>query len=297
MALQETSTPSRIMRFIEFPLTRIIIAILFFVVASFLSKIILLPFNDLLSDKNIEIAIRTSVSILCFLLAYIAFVKLIEKRKITELSHEYFFRDSLSGILAISIMVAVVYGYLILGGYLRVESRNPVSFMIIPFFASLSAGIIEEIIFRGVFYRIIEEKLGTYIALIITAIFFGLIHLMNKNATIEGALSIVATAGFLLALAFTLTKRLWLPISMHFTWNFLTGGVFATIVSGNAQGKGLFNTTLSGPEVITGGVFGPEASLITVICGVSLAGIFFYLVKRKGVIVKPFWKNKFTSIS
>lgn len=74
------------------------------------------------------------------------------------------------------------------------------------------------------------------------------------------AVSLGDAAPFL-AIAYTATRSLWLPIGLHFAWNFTESGVFGTAVSGADGEHGLLRTVLSGPEVLTGGTFGPEASL------------------------------------
>ena len=123
--------------------------------------------------------------------------------------------------------------------------------------AVLSA-IGEEIIFRGVVFRIFEEMFGTFIALMVSAGFFGLIHMGNHGATVTSGAAIALEAGLLLAVSYAVVRNLWLPIGLHFGWNFAESGIFGSVVSGNAF-KGLFNTTLTGPDMLTGGKFGPEA--------------------------------------
>jgi uncharacterized protein len=97
------------------------------------------------------------------------------------------------------------------------------------------AGVREEIVFRGLIFRIAEESLGTVWALAISATLFGVIHLIGPNATVLGALVIIFEAGILLAAAFVLTRRLWLCIGLHVAWNFTQCGIFGVAVSGTAS--------------------------------------------------------------
>jgi membrane protease YdiL (CAAX protease family) len=129
-----------------------------------------------------------------------------------------------------------------------------------------SVAVIEELLFRGILFRIMEEHLGTVITLAASSILFGLTHLVNVNATLWGTISIGLTGGTMTAAAYVATRSLWLPIGLHFAWNFTHSGIFGVALSGSDEAPhGLFHTTLSGPTVLTGGTFGPEASLMALL--------------------------------
>ncbi|NRQ30883.1 CPBP family intramembrane metalloprotease [Nonomuraea sp. NN258] len=126
--------------------------------------------------------------------------------------------------------------------------------------------VAEELLFRGVLFRIMEERIGTVSALVVSTLLFGALHLVNPNATLWGALSIALTGGFLMTAAYVATRSLWLPIGLHFAWNFTQTGIFGVTISGSAMPPdGLLNVTLSGPSALTGGAFGPEASLLALL--------------------------------
>ncbi|MCA2211520.1 CPBP family intramembrane glutamic endopeptidase [Jidongwangia harbinensis] len=150
-----------------------------------------------------------------------------------------------------------------------------------------AAAVTEEVFFRGVLFRILEEKAGTYVSLLLTGVVFGAMHLFNEDATVWGALAIAVEAGFMLAACFAATRNLWVPIGLHFTWNFLLAGIFSLTSSGNGLGKGLLDVTLSGPEVFTGGEFGPEGGVAAVGVGVLLTLSFLVMAHRRGHIVRP----------
>jgi membrane protease YdiL (CAAX protease family) len=126
---------------------------------------------------------------------------------------------------------------------------------------ALMPGFREELVFRGILFRLLEEFGGSWLALALTSILFGLAHLRNPNATLLSASAIALEAGVLLGAAYMLTRSLWMPIGMHAAWNFTEGEVFDVPVSGIGQ-HGLVIAKLSGPDWITGGAFGLEASLI-----------------------------------
>lgn len=129
-----------------------------------------------------------------------------------------------------------------------------------------SVAVTEELLFRGVVHRILEERTGSILAIAVSSLIFGLTHAVNSNATPWGTLAIAVEGGALLAIAYTVTRSLWLPIGLHFAWNFTASGVFGTAVSGADGEPGLLRTVLSGPDALTGGTFGPEASLFALLC-------------------------------
>ncbi|WP_220448152.1 CPBP family intramembrane glutamic endopeptidase [Nonomuraea diastatica] len=129
-----------------------------------------------------------------------------------------------------------------------------------------SVAVAEELLFRGVLFRIMEERIGTVIALVVSTLLFGATHLVNVNATLWGTLSIALTGGAMTTAAYVATRSLWLPISLHFAWNFTHAGIFGVMLSGSdVAPHGLLNVTLSGPAALTGGTFGPEASLLALL--------------------------------
>jgi uncharacterized protein len=119
---------------------------------------------------------------------------------------------------------------------------------------------------------------------------FGALHLANPNATLWAGLAIAIEAGIMLAAAYVYTRRLWLPIGIHFAWNFVQGGIYGVSVSG-VEAKGLLQSTLSGPALLSGGEFGAEASIFAVIVCLA-AGIFFvWKSYTQGKFIKPFWNR------
>jgi uncharacterized protein len=149
----------------------------------------------------------------------------------------------------------------------------------------------EEILMRGIVFRITEESLGTWLAFFISGLLFGLAHLANPNATLVAALSIALEAGVLLAVGYVITRRLWVSIGMHFAWNFALGGIFGVAVSG-IEVRGLLKSTLTGPDLLSGGRFGPEASVLAVLVCTSMAIVLTVQAIRAGQIVRPFWTKR-----
>ncbi|MGC0385849.1 lysostaphin resistance A-like protein [Streptomyces sp. SAI-129] len=184
-------------------------------------------------------------------------------------------------------MFSAVIVNLYASGHYEVDGLGsvPGAIGLVGFMAGAAAT--EEVVYRGVLFRIIEEHIGTYLALGLTGLVFGLSHLLNEDATLWGAVAIAIEAGFMLAAAYAATRNLWLTIGVHFGWNFAAGGIFSTVVSGNGDSEGLLDTTMSGPKLLTGGDFGPEGSVYSVGFGVLLTLVFLWLAHRRGNIV-PF---------
>jgi membrane protease YdiL (CAAX protease family) len=155
-------------------------------------------------------------------------------------------------------------------------------------FFALGAAL-EELLFRGVLFRLIEEWTGTWIALAISAALFGAAHALNPGATWASSLAIALEAGVLLGAAFVVTRNLWFPIALHFAWNFLEGPIYGTQVSGRAFGSDLLVSQISGPVWLTGGKFGPEAGAAAIVtCLIAAVALLVHATRnslaRKGRI-------------
>lgn len=218
-------------------------------------------------------------------LTYIGVVRLTERRNPAELAR----KGAVGGLgrgLAIGVaMFAVVIGSIaLLGGY-RIEGLGSVWGAVMLVGLMAAAATTEELIFRGILFGIVEKYTGTWIALALTGLVFGMIHLINPHATLWGALAIGIEAGFMLAAAYAATRTLWVPIGLHFGWNFTESGIFGAHSSGTSGSQGLLDGVVSGPALIGGGEFGPEASLLAVLAGLLLTAGFMVLARRRGNLV------------
>lgn len=119
--------------------------------------------------------------------------------------------------------------------------------------------IVEELMTRGYLLQTLAEGLNLPSATLISSILFALLHLGNPNASWVSTLYLVV-AGLFLALGYVVTRRLWLPIGLHLGWNFFQGTVFGFPVSGT-ESFALIRQIEVGPDLMTGGAFGPEAGL------------------------------------
>ena len=173
----------------------------------------------------------------------------------------------------------------------KVVSVNPFAFIIIPITVAFTVAIFEEILIRGILFRIMEEKLGSYIALIISAIVFGGLHLINPNSSLISATCVAVEGGLLLGAAYIYSRSLWLPIAIHFAWNFMQSGIFGAITSGNEKTNSLLTIQLTGSKFITGGAFGPEGTIQAIIFCLIATMVLMYLNTKRNKLIKPYWKR------
>ncbi|MCQ2094263.1 MAG: CPBP family intramembrane metalloprotease [Bacteroidaceae bacterium] len=187
-----------------------------------------------------------------------------------------------SGITIGALFFCIVTGILAAIGAYHASYASPHWGMIVVnlcFYFLVACG--EEVIFRGVLFRLIDEKFSFWWAIVVSSLVFGFAHIFQPYATVWSSIAITVEAGILLGTAYKYAGTLWLPIGIHWAWNFTQGNVFGLEVSGGETEESIMNATLTGPDIITGGSFGPEASIITAILGILLSCLFIYLVKNR----------------
>lgn len=273
------------------PVTKIILGLLAFMAVIIIGQQIASKLLSLTSfDKNLRNLLKGLFVSSAGIFTYILFFKKYEKRNVTEFSSKGIFKNISSGIFIGFVLQSLIILVMYLNGNYSIITVNPVSFILIPFIIMFTVAIIEEILVRGIIFRIMEEKLGSYISLTISSVIFGVLHLANPHTTLLSSLCITA-AGFLLGSAFIYSRNLWFPIALHFAWNFTQSGIYGAITSGNEKTNSLLEAKIKGSEIITGGAFGPEGSIqATLLC--FIASIVLLMICRKqNKIVKPYWKK------
>jgi membrane protease YdiL (CAAX protease family) len=194
--------------------------------------------------------------------------------------------DILTGIGITFIQMGFIYVLMLGLGWLTFEGFawefDPISMLIrevVTFFiAFIFVGWNEELLSRGYHLQTIASGLNLFWGVIISSAVFGLLHLGNPNATWVSAAGMFF-AGVYLAYGYLRTKQLWLSIGLHIGWNFFEGVVFGFPVSG-LDIYALTRIKVHGPELWTGGAFGPEAGLI-VLPSLILGGFLIYLYTKK----------------
>jgi membrane protease YdiL (CAAX protease family) len=222
---------------------------------------------------------------------YVGFARFVEQREPGDLALEAMPRELGIGILVGAGLYTAGILVLMMLGITRIEGTNPVSIMLPAISMALSSGFLEELLFRGALFRIVEEWLGSWIAVVVSSVVFGFVHLMNPAATLTGAIFISIEAGLLLAAAYMVTRRLWLGMGFHVSWNYTQSAVFGGVVSGGVAEPGLFKTVTVGPELLTGGGFGLEASLVPCVLATTAGVVLAVMAVRRGHVVPPFWKQ------
>lgn len=273
------------------PIIKIILALIVFMAVVIIGQQIaskLLALTPL--DKDYRNLIKGLFVSSAAVFSYILFFKKYDKRTITEFSTKGLGRNLIIGLLMGFTLQSLTILVMYLNGNYSIAAINPVSYILIPFAIMFTVAIIEEILVRGIIFRIVEEKLGTYISLAISSVLFGAFHLINPNGTLISSICIT-TAGFLLGAAFIYSRNLWMPIALHFAWNFTQSGIYGAITSGNAKTNNLIEAKIQGPEFITGGEFGPEGSIQAIIFCALGTIIFMVLSHKNNQIIKPYWKK------
>jgi uncharacterized protein len=273
-------------RLLRNPLIRIILALLTIAIPF---AIVAIPFNLYVSDKILKKA-GALVLVVVILGAYRTYVKLVERRAATELSRAGAIRELCAGLILGGLLLSLTIGGLAALGDYQITGSGGWTAMLATLPGFILAAVLEEVVMRGVVFRILEQWLGSWIALAVSAALFGLLHLLNPGVTLLNAGAVMLEAGIVLAAAYMLTRRLWLCIGFHFAWNFTQGGIFSTSVSGGAT-NGLLQSKLVGPVWLTGGAFGAEASVIAVVLCVAAGLLLVLASRRRGHVIPPSWSR------
>ena len=215
------------------------------------------------------------------LFIYAIWTNMTEHRPITELSLNRMFKDLGNGLLIGVAYFGVVVGVMaLMGGYSITGAHFNWFPQLSSFLFFFLVAVFEEILFRGVLFRLIDDRWNTGAALIVSSLAFGAMHLFNTGATLWSAVAIAIEAGLVLGAAYKCSGTLWLPIGIHWVWNYVQGNVLGFAVSGSPVADKIFSSIISGPDWLTGGIFGAEASVPAVGVGLVLAIILLANCKR-----------------
>lgn len=217
---------------------------------------------------------------------YRLLVRRLERREATEIAPAGAGRALGRGTLLGLGLFAAVTVVLAVGGAYRVTGWGSFGGALGTLGLMTSVAVAEELLFRGVVFRIVEELTGTWGALVVSGLVFGGLHLVNPGATVWGALAIAIEGGAMTAAAYAATRSLWLPIGLHLGWNFAEGGVFGSVVSGSSHANGsLLTGAVDGPTLLAGGSVGPEAGLPAILVCSVLTVLLVRSAHRSGRIV------------
>jgi uncharacterized protein len=275
-------------RIVDFPLVAMVIALvvvtLCFTVGVLAGKYLVPHIREFTPSMMFDL-----ISIPLLILAYELFIRRLGRRPKDD------YRDRLAlrrfglgvstGFLLFSFAVAVAA---LLGVYRIIGKGDLTDFLPALLATAIFPAISEELVFRGILFRWLEEFGGSWLALLLTSAFFGAAHLANPNASPIAAIGIAFEAGVMLGAAYMLTRSLWLPMGLHAGWNFTQGEIYDVPVSGSNP-HGLVEAQLSGDPLLTGGGFGLEASLIAITIATAFGLWLLWLAIRKGELKPPMW--------
>jgi membrane protease YdiL (CAAX protease family) len=190
--------------------------------------------------------------------------------------------DFLIGLLFGFVLIASGFVILLILGNLSISDTNfniPLLFGYVLLFTIGSLN--EEIMIRGYILTNFCDSMNKYIALIVSSLLFAIMHLANANVTVLSFVNIFL-AGILLGIYYVHKRNLWFPISsLHFSWNFFQGPIFGFEVSG-VDVTGVIIQDIQGPDLITGGTFGFEGSIIaTLLMVISIVLLHYRYQEEK----------------
>ncbi|MFZ5908508.1 MAG: CPBP family intramembrane glutamic endopeptidase [Chloroflexota bacterium] len=219
-------------------------------------------------------------------------VKLLDRRPIAAIGlklDRWVGMDILAGIVITFFMMGSIFAIQLALGWLTFEGfawqTDPLQTVLIQtagaFVVFLFVGWSEELLSRGYHLQTLASGLNLFWGVVISSAVFGLLHLGNPNATWLSAAGIFL-AGLFLAYGYLTTRQLWLSIGLHIGWNFFEGVGFGFPVSGLDIYR-LTRITVIGPELWTGGAFGPEAGLVVLpglLLGCALIFLYAKLIRK-----------------
>jgi membrane protease YdiL (CAAX protease family) len=246
-----------------------------------------LPLSSTIGGAIAELALTIGLTVSIFLAR-----RFFDRRPIASLGlsfNRHTLPDLLFGVGAMGVVMGLIYLAESMLGWLRFEGfawqTQPLSEVllntVLPMFGLfILVGWREELLSRGYHLQNLADGLNMTWGVIISSSIFGLLHLANPNSSLIAALGIFF-AGLFLAYGYLRTRLLWLPVGLHIGWNFFEGVVFGFPVSGLNTPR-LIQQVELGPDLWTGGPFGPEAGLIVLPALLAGAGLIYLYTRGRG---------------
>lgn len=227
------------------------------------------------------------------ILVPVIFCRFIEKRPLTSMGFKkkHAVRDYLIGLLIGFAMFSAVVLINVLTGSMAFEGLNPnltgagIAFILLFFVGFVIQGASEEIIVRGYFMTSIGSKHNIWLAVIISSVAFGLLHIGNPGFGIIAFINIVLI-GILFGLYIICFDNIWGACALHSVWNFVQGNFYGVPVSGLSMSDTVFVTSVNEDmKLINGGSFGAEGGLATTIVQLLCIGGLLLYMKKTGKFV------------
>ena len=278
-------------RIVDFPLVAMVIAVALFILATTIAAAIdmlaMPPIHGFTFEMKFDL-----IAVVLLIITYELVIRRLGEHPRDDYRDPRWFRHLLLGlgaglgIFSVAVAIAAALGVYHLNGEGDFTGLLPALIA-----SALFPAVNEELLFRGILFRWIEEFGGSWAALLVTSALFGCAHLLNPHASPIAAVGIAFEAGVMLGAAYMLTRSLWLPMGLHAAWNFAQGEIYDIPVSGTPV-HGMLNARLSGPPLLTGNGFGLEASIIAIVVATLFGLWLLWLAIRKGEIVQPRWVRR-----
>ena len=250
-----------------------------------LTKLISLPLVPAPSSPAYEsiATVRNLLQAVAMIAAYSFLASKLESRNATETAIRgattSFLRGLVIGVGLIVSAYMAMYGL----GVAEFRAGTGASDIVMAILKPGVVGTLEELVFRVILFRILQHMSGTFVAVLISASLFGLAHIGNPGATPLAMTFLTVEMGVFLALMYVLTQSLWVVAGCHMGWNFALGFVFGRNVSGLDSPNAMLVTTLRGPDLLTGGAFGPEGSIVTLAVNLVAISVAIWLIARRNL--------------
>lgn len=276
----------------KFKLLLIPILVVIFIIV--LNQFLILPLMPIFNDSLEEIFSFSGTSNLvdeafCLFLSIFLMTK-ISKLKIEQLGFTKdnivfsYLKGALFGTLQIFTVFFIIFGLKAIDVYY--VGNISILLLIKVFIIFIFQALLEEILFRGYLMPFFSKVIGIKFTITLLSFLFTCIHLFNPNLDIIG-LANVFLAGVTFSLIYYYTGNLWLVGAMHTLWNFILGFIVGSQISGIITYNSVFfSIPVENKDLISGGVFGFEASIVTTIVELTISLFVIYLIKKE--------KNKIT---
>ncbi|UGQ45559.1 CPBP family intramembrane glutamic endopeptidase [Massilia endophytica] len=261
-------------RLLANPVVRILLAAL----ASLGTMALVLLLSELV-PKPMRTAWPVLLAAVGCMLGYRFYVRKVEQRAPLEASGPGVLHELGAGIGIGAALAIGVAGVLLLCGAMQVQGVGDWRAILKPLPEQVLVATFEELVFRAILFRIAEQYWGLRTAVISNVLLFALAHVPNEHVTV---LAIVATAvaGAGLLAVYLVTRRVWIAIGMHFAWNYLFDAFLTVPVSGHPA-RGWIQVVPAGPEWLSGGAYGVEGSLVTVLAWGAAAYVLGRVARQR----------------
>ena len=271
----------------KFKLLLIPILVVIFIII--INQFLILPLMPIFNDSLEEIFSFSGTSNLvdeafCLFLSIFLMTK-ISKLKIEQLGFTKdnivfsYLKGALFGTLQIFTVFFIIFGLKAIDVYY--VGNIGILLLIKVFIIFIFQGLLEEILFRGYLMPIFSKVIGVKFTIILLSFLFTCIHLINPNLDIIG-LANVFLAGVTFSLIYYYTGNLWIVGAMHTLWNFILGFIVGSQVSGiDTYNSIFFSIPVGNKDLISGGKFGFEASIIETILELAISLFAIYLIKKE----------------